>query len=255
MVQSILAEHAPAYGLTLCSCSHSWKNGTIKVILIYELWKEIQHSRIPLISEQFPIKTKLWLFLSRRWWNPLAFLKNCIRIVTGFHQFYCLFFLWPAEHYFTMDLMIGPFCWFVIPNSAGGPQSRRLQTWVHMGVLQGKPQWNMLSQVTSARSLDSSVQSLWWASCSRLQVCIAGEAWVWRSLPAHHLLQLPGSQTSILSSVLFPNRPRVSASLRQVCARKTPTRLPPEPTGKLHPGVIILFWHKYEIYFYLLMCS
>lgn len=139
---------------------------------------------------------------------------------------------------------------FVIPNSVGGPQSRRLQTWVHMGVLQGKPQWNMLSQVTSARSLDSSVHCLWWASCSRLQVSIAGEAWVWRSLPAHDLLQLPGSQTSILSSVLFLNRPRVSASLRQVCARKTPTRLPPEPTGKLHP----LFWHKYEIYFCLFMC-
>lgn len=92
VVQSILAEHAPAYGLTLCSCSHSWKNGTIKVILIYELWKEIQQSRIPLISEHFPIKAKLWLFLSGRWWNPLAFLKNCIRIVTGFHQFYCLCF-------------------------------------------------------------------------------------------------------------------------------------------------------------------
>lgn len=92
-------ERAPAYVLT-------WRNGIIKVNVIYELWREIRQSRIPLISEHFPIKSKLWLFLSRQWWNPQPFLKNCIRIVTGFHQFYCLFFLWPAEQYFTMYFII-----------------------------------------------------------------------------------------------------------------------------------------------------
>lgn len=72
-----------------------------------------------------------------------------------------------------------------------------------------------------------------------LQVCVDGEAWVRRSLPAHNLLQLLGSQTSILCSDLFPNRPRLSASLWKVCAwspdrRQTSNCLPPEPTGQFY---------------------
>lgn len=136
--------------------------------VIYELWREIRQPRIPLISEHFPIKSKLRLFLSRQWRNPQPFLKNSIRIVTGFHPFYCLFFF---EQYFTMYFIIwhllhsfSMLCGFVFPNSAWGSQSRHLQTRVHVGVLQGESQWNMLGQVIFLRvvlTFDSSWMIYW----------------------------------------------------------------------------------------------
>lgn len=201
------------------------------------------------------------MFLSRQWWNPQPFLKNCIRIVTGFHQFYCLFFSLTCRtifhnvfYYLALIAFIVNAFWICISKqclrfskptladlSAHGSSARQIP-------MKYAQQGNSSTLSFDIWLILNDFRLSYWHLLSLsfvldeyfpLQVCVDGEAWVRRSLPAHNLLQLLGSQTSILCSDLFPNRPRLSASLWKVCAwspdrRQTSNCLPPEPTGQFY---------------------